>query len=213
VANKSDKAKQAQLNTQQQQLNTEATADRAAARTTPPLEQAQTDETLGYFDFLKDPAHDFSKLPSMAYSGMAEGGAAGAEEDRTALGSMRFGSAGADPNLQAVLKANISERRAQRKGENLQRAVERYDQMMRATAGDLEARDQARRMGLAGTTTSAGLNAMNQYASFQPRPSWGLQLLGSAIGGASKVGTAMATGGASAGTWGQFGQQLGWPTP
>lgn len=183
MSNKSDKKKQDQLNQQQQQLNAEAAAARTAASTPGPVEQAQTDQTMGWFNFLKDPNRDFSKTPGMAFDDAGEEGAAGAEEERTALGAMRFGAAGADPNLQAVLKANIQERRAQRKGQALESAVSRYDQLMRAQAGGLASMDESRRMGLAGMETTAGGNALNNYAQFQVRPHWGLALATAGIAG------------------------------
>lgn len=187
MSNKSDKAKQAQLDAQQKQTNAEAVADRAAARTPGAVEQAQTAETTGWFDFLKDPHRDFSKAPGMAFNGMAEEGAEAAEEERTALGSMQFGASAADPNLQAVLKANVQDKRIQRRGQALNAAVERYDAQMRAQAGNLVQTDVSRRMGLAGTTTSAGASALNSYASFTPRPAWGLTLATAAIGAAGQA--------------------------
>jgi len=186
MSNKSDKAKQEELRRQQEQLNREAAAAREAAAKPGVIESAETDETKGWFDFLKNPNRDFSKAP-MPFSGVAEEGAAGAEEERTALGAMRFGAAGADPNLQAVLKANIQERRAQRKGQALENAVGRYDEMMRAQAGNLINADGSRRMGLAGMTTSAGQNATNTWASFTPRPHWGLTLATAGIAGAGSA--------------------------
>jgi hypothetical protein len=186
MSNKSDKAKQDQLRQQQETLNKEATGDRATAREMTPLDKEAESQSLGWFNFLKDPNRDFSKAP-MPFSGVAEEGAAGAEEERTALGAMQFGAAGADPNLQATLKANIQERRAQRKGQALENAVGNYDAMMRGMAGDVAARDQARRMGVAGMTTSAGGNALNSYAAFTPRPHWGLTLATAAIAGGSQV--------------------------
>lgn len=186
MSNKSDKKKQEQLRLENERLRAESTADRAAARQPSALDKEFEGQSLGWFNFLKDPNRDFSKAP-MPFSGVAEEGAAGAEEERTALGAMRFGSAGADPNLQAVLKANIGERRAQRKGQALENAVGRYDQMMRGMGADVAARDQARRMGLAGMTTGAGANALNSWAGFQPRPHWGLTLATAAIGGAGSA--------------------------
>lgn len=185
MSNRSDKEKQEQLNRQQQQLNQEAVADRAAAREPSALDKEAESQALGWFNFLKDPNRDFSKAP-MPFD-ISEDGAAGAEEERTALGAMRFGSAAADPNLQAVIKANIQERRAQRRGQALESAVARYDSMMRAMAGDVSARDQQRRMGLAGTTTNAGADALNTFASFSPRPHWGLSLATAAIAGGSSA--------------------------
>jgi hypothetical protein len=184
MSNKSDKNKQAALDAEQKRLNAEATADRAAAREKTPLEKEFEGQSLGWFNFLKDPNRDFAKTPGMAFNGMGEEGAAGAEEERTALGAMRFGAAGADPNLQAVLKSNIQERRAQRKGQALEGAVSRYDSMMRGMAGNVMQQDQARRMGLAGMTTGAGQNALNSWASFTPRPHWGLTLGTAALGAA-----------------------------
>jgi hypothetical protein len=186
MSNKSDKAKQAALQQQQQQLNAEASTDRTAAREPSALDKEAEAQSLGWFNFLKDPNRDFSKAP-MPFNGTAEEGAAGAEEERTALGAMQFGSAAADPNLQATLKANIQERRAQRKGQALETAVERYDGIMRGMASDVAARDQARRMGVAGMTTGAGENALNSWAAFTPRPAWGLTLATAAIGGASSA--------------------------
>ncbi len=160
--------------------------DRAAAREPSAIDKEFEGQSMGWFNFLKDPNRDFSRAP-MPFSGVAEEGAAGAEEERTALGAMRFGAAGADPNLQAVLKANIGERRAQRKGQALENAVGRYDSMMRGMGADVAARDQARRMGLAGMTTGAGANALNSWAAFTPRPHWGLTLAAAAIPAAASA--------------------------
>jgi hypothetical protein len=192
VSNKSDKAKQADLKAQSDQLAREAAADRAAAAAPPALDAEGEHQAMDWFGFLKDPNHDFSKTPGMAFNQSGEEGLAGAEEERTALGSMQFGAAGADPNLQQVLKSNIQDRRIQRRGQSLERAVGNYDSMMRAMAGDISARDQARRMGNADRSTSAGANAMNNYTAFTPRPNWGLSLLASGIAGASQVGAAFA---------------------
>lgn len=187
MSNKADSKKQALLNQQQASLNTEAAADRAKAEAPSPLDDAQQKEALGYFSFLADPSHDFTKLPGLAYSGMEDSGAAQAEEERTALGAARFGSAGADPGLQAVLKATMTARRQQARGESLSRAVTAYDARMRGVSSDIAARDQARRMGNAGLTTNAGANALNSYAAFQPRPSWGLTLATAGLGAAGSA--------------------------
>jgi len=186
VSNKSDKKKQEELQKRNVQLETEATADRAALREPSALDKEAESQSLGWFNFLKDPNRDFSKAP-MPFDGTAEDGAAGAEEERTALGAMRFGSASADPNLQAVLKANIQERRAQRRGQALENAVSRYDSMMRGMAGDVAARDLARRQGAAGITTNSAENSLNTWAAFQPRPHWGLTLAAAGIAGASQA--------------------------
>jgi hypothetical protein len=171
--------------------------DRAAARTEDPLDTAQRDEAYGYFKFLADPTHDFTKLPGLAYSGMFEDGATGAAEERSALGAGRFGASAADPNLQAVLAANTKERTAQRRGESLERAVNTYDAKIRGVSADIAAREQARRLGLAGMTTNAGQNALNTYAQYQIRPHWGLQLLTAGLGAAGQAAAAGMTGGAS----------------
>ena len=186
MSNKSDKKKQEELQKRNVQLETEATADRAALREPSALDKEAESQSLGWFNFLKDPNRDFSKAP-MPFDGTAEDGAAGAEEERTALGAMRFGSASADPNLQAVLKANIQERRAQRRGQALENAVSRYDSMMRGMAGDVAARDLARRQGAAGITTNSAENSLNTWAAFQPRPHWGLTLAAAGIAGASQA--------------------------
>jgi hypothetical protein len=187
VSNKADQQKQALLNQQQASLNAEATKARAAAATPSPLDQAQSDEALGYFNFLKDPNHDFTKLPGLAYAGMQTAGADEAEADRTALGAARFGSAAADPNLQAVLKATMTARRQQARGESLANAVNAYDAKMRGVSSEIAARDQARRMGNAGLTTQAGMTALQDYTQFQPRPSWGLTLASAGIGAAGSM--------------------------
>lgn len=183
MSNKSDKAKQEELRRQQEQLNAEAAKDRAALREPSAVDREFETESLSWLKFLKDPNRDFSKAP-MPFD-VSEDGAAGAEEERTALGAMQFGAAGADPNLQAVLKSNVQERRSHRRAHSLESAVARYDAMMRGLGGDVAARDLARRQGAAGITTSAGSNAMNNYAAFQPRPHWGLSLGTAAIGGLS----------------------------
>jgi hypothetical protein len=192
LSNKDDKKKQAQLNEQQQQLNTEAVGDRTAARAEDTLDTPQRNEALGYFNFLADPNHDFTKLPGLAYSGMFEDGAAGAEEERTALGAGRFGASAADPNLQAVLAANTKERRVQRRGESLERAAQTYDAKIRGVSADLATREQNRRLGLAGMTTGAGQNALNTYAQYQVRPHWGLTLLTAAAANAASAASAAA---------------------
>lgn len=187
MSNGSDKKKQEELRRQQEQLNSESVADRATARDASPLDKEAEGQSLGWFNFLKDPNHDFSKTPGMAFNRSGEEGMEGAEEERTALGAMRFGAANADPNLQAVLKANIQDRRVQRRGQALENAVGNYDAIMRGMAGDVAARDQARRMGVAGMTTSAGQNATNTWASFTPRPHWGLTLAAAGVAGASQA--------------------------
>jgi hypothetical protein len=196
MSNKSDKAKQEELRRENERLRAESTADRAALREPSALEKEFEGQSLGWFNFLKDPNRDFSKAP-MPFTGTAEEGAAGAEEERTALGAMQFGAAAADPNLQAVLKENIKERRAQRKGQALENAVGRYDAMMRGMAGDVMARDLARRQGVAGLTTGAQQNALNSWAQFTPRPHWGLSLATAGIAGAgSALSGGFAAGGA-----------------
>lgn len=190
MSNKSDKAKQAALQAQSDQLAREASADRAAAAPPSPMDAEGERQVMDWFKFLKDPNRDFSKTPGMAFNESGEMGLEGAEEERTALGSMQFGAVGADPNLQQVLKSNIQDRRIQRRGQALERAVSSYDSIMRGLAGDISARDQARRMGNADRSTSAGANAMNNYAAFQVRPNWGLSLATAAIAGGSQIGAA-----------------------
>lgn len=187
MSNKEDLKKQSLLNSQQTALNNEATADRAAWRAPNPLDEAAQAESLGYFKFLQDPSHDWTKLPALAYSGMFEDRAAAGEEQRTALGASRFGASAVDPNLQAVISATLKDRRVQRRGESLERAVSGYDAKMRGQASDVSARDAAKKAGLAGLTTGASSNATNSYASFTPRPAWGLTLATSALGAAGSI--------------------------
>jgi hypothetical protein len=186
MSNKSDKKKEEELRRENEGLRLESERDRAALREPSALDKEAESQSLGWFNFLKDPNRDFSKAP-MPFSGLAEDGAAAAEEERTALGAMRFGAAAADPNLQAVLKENIQERRVQRRGQALEDAVARYDSLMRGMAGEVAARDQARRLGVAGMTTNAGANALNSWAAFTPRPHWGLSLAAAGIAGAGSV--------------------------
>ena len=187
MSNKSDKRKQEELQRQQAQLNAEAMRDRAAVREKSELEKAEEAESLGYFNFLKDPNRDFSKLPGTAFSGMAADGAAGAEEDRVAMGAMQFGKAAADPNLQAVLASNLKQRKAERRGDSLERAVERYDAIMRGASSGIIGRNIAKMTNLANMTTGAGANALNNYAQFQVRPHWGLGLAAAGIGAAGSM--------------------------
>ena len=187
MSNKSDKKKQEELKQRNEQLEREATAARAAAATPSPVQTEQETQALDWFKFLKDPNRDFSKFAGLPFDSAIEEGAAGAEEDRTALGAMRFGGAAADPNLQAVLKENFKERRVQRRGQALENAVSRYDSLMRGLAGDVAAQDQARRLGVANLTTGASQNSLNTYAAFTPRPHWGLTLGAAAIAGGSRA--------------------------
>jgi hypothetical protein len=182
MSNRSDLKKQSLLQSTATSLTGEALTDRAAARAPSPLGEAQQKEATDYFKFLEDPNHDFTKLAPLAYSGMFEDGAAGAEESRTALGAGRFGTTAADPNLQAVLASNEKERRVQRRGESLERAAGMYDAKIRAVSSELAARDQQRRMGSAGLTTGAATSANNSFAAYQPRPHWGISLATAGIG-------------------------------
>lgn len=187
MSNKQDQKKDALLQSQATTLTTESAADRAAARATNPLDEAQQNEALGYFKFLNDPGKDFTKLPSLAYSGMFEDGAAAGEEQRTALGASRFGSASVDPNLQAVIAATLRDRRVQRRGESLERAVSGYDAKMRGTASGIAARDTEKKLGLASNTSGLAANATQAWSSFTPRPAWGLTLATSALGAAGQI--------------------------
>jgi hypothetical protein len=191
MSNRADQKKEALLNSQQTALNTEAAGDRAAARAPNPLDEAQTSEALRYFKMLEDPAHDFSKLPGVAFSGMAQDGAAAAEDERTALGASRFGAAAVDPNLQAFLAATMKKRREQARGESLGRAVDAYDAKIRGVASGIAARDTSKKLGIASNTSGLAANATNTFASFQPRPSpW----LGLATGALGAAGQALAAG-------------------
>lgn len=186
MSNRSDKKKEEQLRADSERLARESAADREAVRTRSPLDLEQEAQATGWFSFLKDPNRDFSKAP-MPLAGVAEFGEAGAEADRTALGAMQFGKANADPNLSAVIAANMKERKQQRAGKALESAVGNYDLMMRGLADSVVARENARRMGLANMTTGAGANALNQYAQFQVRPHWGLSLASGALGAAGSI--------------------------
>jgi len=63
-------------------------------------------------------------------------------------------------------------------------ALAKYDAMMRGQAADVAARDQSRRLGVAGMTTGASENALNSWAQFTPRPSPWLTLGTAALGAA-----------------------------
>lgn len=186
MSNRSDRAKQEELRRENERLRAESAADRAAVRERSPLDLAQEAEAMGWFNFLKDPNRDFSKAP-MPLAGVAEAGEAGAEEDRTALGAMQFGRANADPNLQAVIAANMKERKQERRGKALESAVGNYDLMMRGMADAVVSRENSRRLGLAGMTTGAGQSALNAFANFQVRPHFGLSLATAGIGAAGSM--------------------------
>lgn len=100
-----------------------------------------------------------------------------------------------DPNMLARLRENQKERRSARAGESMERAVTRYDAVMRGIAPTLISSDTSQRMGVAGLSSGLAQNAQNAYTQFQPRPHWGLSLLNGAVAGGSQIASSAYTGG------------------
>ena len=167
------------------------------------VEQRLETDTLDWLDRTtgKSGAFDISQL-GLNHAGLYESAARRREADRTAQGARQFGSAYANPNLQAILKEQGNNQAAERFGAYQADAFDRKDAEMRNQANQLVANRTGRLSQLYGTSagqqqsalsqlygTTAGMqsnalsqllsnsagmatNSTNQYTSFRPRTAW-----------------------------------------
>lgn len=193
MGNKTDKAKQKQLEAQSAADLATRNAAMATAAAPSPLETAYDKERMGWLDQTsgKEGPIDVTKLRGMGPSlGLYNSASQRQQGERMGIGALRLGAEGANPGLSQLLRQQSDDQRQQEASGGLENAYRMKDAEMRGSIMPLLGLQQNRTMGLAGMASGNSNQASERYTNFKPAPSFWQQMLMGGIGAAGQLGSA-----------------------
>lgn len=189
----------------QEALKAQAAADQArfdeklalASKPTP-VQSFLDDENLRFLEATSGkpgtPPLDVGNLPGMApYMNLYGPAAEKQDAERMGTGLLQMGAEGSNPEYVSRLRELGADRRQRDRGGALERLFAAKNAEVRGSVLPLISADLSRSLGVSGQAGSQVGQSAQNYAQFQPRPSFFSNLLGSAIQG----GIGLATGGLS----------------
>lgn len=193
--NKSDRLKDQALQQIMQQNQT--TYQKTLDATKPgPVEEAMNKRFLDWTSATSgDTPLDVSKLPGMSpYMSMYQRAAAGQQNERIGLGSLRMGAENADPNLATNLTRYDKLKREQDAGGELENAYINENAAVTGTGLPLVGAASSRDATKLGATSQAADTSLGAWSRFQIRPGFWQTAALQAMKSAGDVASAYYTG-------------------